>query len=115
MTENAPKLGRALALPVRLLLLLVALLLVSRGALARPPSCSGPAQCCPTEPAETLSVPATVQLGVLLVGLYGVDEKGGHLKRRFLLEQVLAVHSHSGKRQTRGLQGITIAFRDACH
>ena len=87
MTDSMLKIARRAPQAARFFFLLLALLLVSRGALARPPSCSGPPQCCPAEPADTLSVPATVQLGVLLVGLYGVDEKAGTWNADFYLSE----------------------------
>lgn len=59
-------------------------LAVIAGALALPPAasaastdCPGPTECCAATPAETLSFPAQVSLGVVLTGLYNVNEKTG--------------------------------------
>lgn len=68
-------------------LLLLAITLVAPTAVARSQSCVGPSECCPAEPADTLSTVATVQLGVLLVGLYGVDEKAGTWNADFYLSE----------------------------
>jgi len=66
-------------------LLLLAITLMAPAAVARSQSCSGPSECCPAEPADALSTVATVQLGVLLIGLYGVDEKAGTWNADFYL------------------------------
>jgi hypothetical protein len=39
--------------------------------------CQGPAECCTDRPAETLLHPAQVSLGLVVTGLYNVNEKAG--------------------------------------
>jgi hypothetical protein len=61
--------------PLRALLLLVMAL---RGvSFAAGADCPGPAECCADTPAETLARTAEVSLGVVVTGLYNVNEKAG--------------------------------------
>jgi hypothetical protein len=39
--------------------------------------CPGPAECCTDKPADTLAHPARVSVGVVVTGLYNVNEKNG--------------------------------------
>jgi hypothetical protein len=69
------------------LLFLIALLLAAPNAVARSQACVGPTQCCPPEIADKLESPVTVHLGVLLVGLYAVDDKAGTWNADFYLSE----------------------------
>jgi hypothetical protein len=53
----------------------VGVLLVSGGPASASTLCTGPEQCCPSQLAVQLSAPAHVAIGVVLVGLYNVNEK----------------------------------------
>jgi len=44
---------------------------------ARAQECPGPQECCADKPAETLAHTAVVSVGIVLVGLYNVNEKSG--------------------------------------
>jgi len=54
---------------------------------AAPKGCEGPSECCPTVLAEHLAAPVVVRLGVLLVGLYEVEEKTSTWKADFYLSE----------------------------
>ncbi len=54
---------------------------------AAPKGCDGPPACCPATLADHLDAPVTVKLGVLLVGLYEVEEKSGTWKADFYLTE----------------------------
>lgn len=54
---------------------------------AAPKGCDGPSACCPEVLADHLEAPVTVHLGVLLVGIYEVDEKRGTWKADFYLTE----------------------------
>src|SRR5258706_15120170 len=54
---------------------------------AAPKGCEGPSECCPAVLAERLASPVVVKLGVLLVGLYEVDEKTSTWKADFYLSE----------------------------
>ena len=50
-------------------------------------ACVGPAECCPATPVHTIDPPTTVRLGVVLVGLYNVNEKAGTWDADFYLDE----------------------------
>jgi hypothetical protein len=54
---------------------------------AAPKGCDGPPACCPATLTDHLDAPVTVKLGVLLVGLYEVEEKSGTWKADFYLTE----------------------------
>lgn len=54
---------------------------------AAPKSCEGPPECCPTALVDELKIPVVVKLGVLLVGLYEVEEKTSTWKADFYLSE----------------------------
>lgn len=56
-------------------------------AMAKTRTCEGPGACCPSEVSATLPTPASVQLGVLIVGLHAVDEKVGTWSADFYLTE----------------------------
>jgi hypothetical protein len=61
--------------------------LVSSRAHALTRVCDGPAECCPQRLADTLSSSVAVKLGVVLVGLYSVNEKQGTWDADFYLNE----------------------------
>lgn len=69
------------------ILLVVVAALWSRDLRAAPKGCDGPPACCPATLADHLDAPVTVKLGVLLVGLYEVEEKSGTWKADFYLTE----------------------------
>jgi len=50
-------------------------------------SCDGPPECCPQSLADALPAPVAVKLGVVLVGLYNVNEKQGTWDADFYLNE----------------------------
>ncbi len=67
---------------------------------AAPKGCDGPPACCPAALADHLDSPVTVKLGVLLVGIYEVEEKSGTWKADFYLTESWAARAwlHTGHR-----------------
>lgn len=73
---------------VTLVVLLVGLLLRPGLARAGSRSCEGPEQCCPAKITETVPGHVEVTLGVVLLGLYNVNEKAGTWDADFYLNEV---------------------------
>jgi len=69
------------------ILFCLASLTISGETLAKAQTCQGPAECCPSDLSDTPTEKAVVQLGVLLVGLYAVDEKAGSWSADFYLSE----------------------------
>ena len=68
-------------------LLAIALLLWSTSARAENRSCEGPASCCPATIAEDLPERVEVTVGIVLLGMYNVNEKAGTWDADFYLHE----------------------------
>ncbi|MFO0756986.1 MAG: hypothetical protein U0359_10860 [Byssovorax sp.] len=70
------------------LLLLTVIILRPNSAWAGSRSCEGPESCCPAKVADDLGSHVDVTLGVVLLGLYNVNEKAGTWDADFYLNEV---------------------------
>jgi hypothetical protein len=70
---------------MRRVLLLLPLLVLAEPLASAAPACDGPADCCPAELADHVATPQTVSIGIVLVGLYNLDEKASTWDADFYL------------------------------
>jgi hypothetical protein len=82
-----PTLRTSIVLKATSYALLLVVLAFSRQARGAGRDCDGPEACCPTTLVDHPPGYATVQLGVLLVGLYEVEERSGTWKADFYLNE----------------------------
>jgi hypothetical protein len=87
ITGAKPTPGRRGSWHVVICLLAVALLLWSTSAHAANRSCEGPAICCPATIAEDLPERVEVTVGIVLLGMYNVNEKSGTWDADFYLHE----------------------------
>jgi hypothetical protein len=69
--------GRRTTIPLLASLLWTAMAIVGLTAQAGPTACNGPMECCPAHLADALPVRQTVSVGVVVAGLYEINERAG--------------------------------------